>query len=180
MNDSKHDSVNQMRNSLNILSELAEGYSIVIKEALLGPALKIDSLKNEFEKINSLVPKLEIFSKQFNFESAFREAVIPATINFKQVINDFTPMAKEVYVRLGEYGWYFDDSMPISAISDLESAFAKNEVIEIESNMSKYYANSIDRIKEYLTCTFPHRAEIISAALERMTKKNIIFQFQYF
>ena len=172
MSDGRFDSLEQVKQSIKLMTELTMSYSNVIKEALLAPSLEINNLKIEFEKINIAAPKFQEISKQFDFGNLLREAIIPATINFKEIIDGFTPMAKDVLMQLGENGWYFDNSMPITAFRDIDEAFARNEIAEIERNMTEYFTNKRGQIEEYLINLFPERAVILSEAFKAHDKKK--------
>ena len=77
----------------------------------------------------------------------------------------FQPTKEELLLIAG-HGWYFDFNMQNNAPWKLIEAILKGDIAEAADAFIEYYEERIDEIEKSIATQFPHRAAIISQALD--------------
>lgn len=126
-------------------------------------------LQNQIQMSNMVKNLLFDFEKfsppiLFNFHTQIQNLISPALKSFLDSFRLLPEHTQAALMTLGNHGWFFDLSMPLSFLWEIENILNEGNIEEVESALLDYFRKKIQSIEDSLIAKFPHRARFISAA----------------
>ena len=95
--------------------------------------------------------------------------------NIFEQLHRYPDETRAAVIKLAEYGWYVDPSMPSTMPQVLAKAMSEGSADEVSSVVEKYFNQRIDEIERRLCSFYPHRKLLLSDAFaaHRMGTYNL-------
>jgi hypothetical protein len=147
--------------------------SLEIQKALrssLEPFLEEQKkLQKVFEGIklpNLQLPDFSVYRRQIKeYQKSLNKILSPVFEELQRSLRELPPKIQEALLLLAEHGWYLDFNMPPPSLWEIKKAISSGEIIQIEEALVDYFESQLEEIEKSITAQFPHRAHIISSAI---------------
>ena len=163
--DSIRESTKIVNKSLQPLTELQKNMQFSLepfrKQQQSFRKMMVDAklLNNQFPDFLPVIKQIEEYKKHIN-------STFPPSEIIRRILENLLPSTKESLLLLAKHGWYCDSNMSNDMLWKLKKSILKEDIAEMEDALIEYFVERFEEIGKSLITQFPHRAHIISQALD--------------